>query len=62
MPKPLAADEPLLVFPIANGFAVMRAPDIQRHQPEIKEFCGMNELQQFLKGHFRWPRDSVTAK
>lgn len=59
--EPLKIDEPVVVFPIANGFAVMRAPWISKHTPETKEFKDLNLVYEFLKGHFRWPRDSVTA-
>lgn len=62
MVEPLKRDEPLIVFPISNGFAVMRAPTILKQQAEIKEFWDIASLNAFLKGHFRWPRDSVTAK
>lgn len=62
LPEPLKIDEPLLVFPIANGFAVMRAPNILKTTPETREFWDLKSLTAFLNEHFRWPRDQVTAK
>jgi len=62
LPEPLKTDEPLLVFSIANGFAVMRAPTILKTTPETREFWDLKSLTAFLNDHFRWPRDTVTGK
>ena len=59
----LKRGEPIVVFPIANGFAVQRPVlDVRKHNPEIHEFKDRDTLIKFLEKHFRWPPDGVTDR
>ena len=57
----LKRGEPIVVFPIANGFAVQRPPaHVLKHNPEVLEFGDRDRMLAFLQKHFIWPPDGVT--